>query len=94
MSISLFNPNGLRQLIEPIVMDAVRQVLDERQKEEKRLGKFLTVHQLQCESGLSKQTIYQYSRRIPGREKHGGKLVFRTEDVLRWIAEGCPRDGR
>lgn len=65
---------------------------DENKKSEpKQYGKYLTRREL-CElTGLALNTINMKvcRREIPGMRKVGGKSLFETETILKWIESGA-----
>jgi len=85
----------LTEAVTPIITKAVRDELA-RHEQKQTLPQRLDMKGLARETGYSKHTLYQLScdNRIPGAHKVGGKLMFDTEAVMQWIAEGCPKERR
>ena len=72
---------------------AVRLYIEKTDKKTSRYGERMTVADLMRETGRARQTVYQMhsAGQIPGAVKIGGKLMFKTAEILPWIEVGCPR---
>lgn len=83
----------LGDIIKPIVEQTVCEALA-KHDDDQEFGPRVSVRVVSRLSGLSTTTIYQYhsANLIPGAVKVGGRLLFETDKILRWIDEGCPRE--
>lgn len=81
-------------LISRCVRQAVTEAMEEHDRRTTPAPKYLTPGGVSERSNLSKQTIYQRHSNgtIPGAVRDGGKLLFVTEVIDRWVAAGMPKD--
>lgn len=84
---------SLKEVLEAIIKDAVAEALQQQMPQKIQYPEKVGVKQA-CEiTGYSKNTIYQMHSRgqLPMALKVGGKLLFRTEELLAWVEEGGRR---
>ena len=84
---------GLRELIENIVKDAVKEAFQRQAEESPRYPEKVAVEMASQITGYSKNSLYQMHSRgqIPGAVKVGGKLMFDTATLRQWVDDGGRR---
>ena len=84
---------GLKELIENIVKDAVKEAFQRQAEESPRYPERVAVELASQITGYSKNSLYQMHSRgqIPGAIKVGGKLMFDTATLRQWVDDGGRR---
>jgi len=84
---------GLKELIENIVKDAVKEAFQRQAEESPRYPEKVAVEIASQITGYSKNSLYQMHSRgqIPGAIKVGGKLMFDTATLRQWVEDGGRR---
>lgn len=84
---------GLKELIENIVKDAVKEAFQRQAEESLRYPEKVAVEMASQITGYSKNSLYQMHSRgqIPGAIKVGGKLMFDTATLRQWVDDGGRR---
>jgi predicted DNA-binding transcriptional regulator AlpA len=85
---SLFS--SLEELLRKIVEDAVAEALKRKAEELPRYPENVSVAQASEITGYTRNSLYQMHSRgtIPGAKKVGGKLLFETAVLKKWVDEG------
>ena len=81
----------MAELLMNIVKEAVAEALREQQSQEPiRYPERVSVAQASEITGYSKNSLYQMHSKgkVPGALKVGGKLVFETETLRKWVEDG------
>jgi len=82
---------SLQELFTELVKQAVAEALKEQQVQERpRYPERVSVAQASEITGYSRNSLYQMHSKgtVPGAQKVGGKLVFDTATLRKWVAEG------
>lgn len=84
---------GLKELIENIVKEAVKEAFQRQAEESPRYPERVAVELASQITGYSKNSLYQMHSRgqIPGAIKVGGKLMFDTATLRQWVEDGGRR---
>ena len=85
--------SAFEELLRNIVKEAVAEVLEELSEDSPRYPEKVAIQQA-CEiTGYTKNSLYQMHSRgqVPGALKVGGKLMFDTATLKRWVEEGGNR---
>ena len=84
---------GLKELIENIVKDAVKDAFQRQAEESPRYPERVAVELASEITGYTKNSLYQMHSKgqVPGAIKVGGKLMFETATLRQWVAEGGRR---
>lgn len=77
------------RLIE-IIKAAVAEALREQSKELPRYPERVSVAQASEITGYKKNSLYQMHSKgkVPGAQKVGGKLMFHTDTLKKWVEDG------
>lgn len=80
----------VEQFLREVVKEATKEAYKEATEEHRRYGEVVDVKGASEITGLSTNTLYQlHSRgRVPGARKVGSRLVFRVEDLRKWVDDG------
>lgn len=91
----MINDNSLVEAVKAIVYPWIKEAVTEAFHEQKdrdlpRYPEKVTVTQASEITGFTKNSLYQMHSRgqIPGALKVGGKLLFDTATLRRWVEEG------
>ena len=82
---------SLQELFTAMVKQAVAEALREQKTQEPhRYPERVSVAQASEITGYSKNSLYQMHSKgtVPGAQKVGGKLVFETATLRKWVEEG------
>ena len=82
---------AIQELFTSWVKEAVAEALREQQSQEPiRYPEKVSVAQASEITGYSKNSLYQMhsKRKVPGALKVGGKLMFDTATLRKWVEEG------
>ena len=82
---------AIQELFTSWVKEAVAEALREQQSQEPiRYPEKVSVAQASEITGYSKNSLYQMHSKgkVPGALKVGGKLMFETATLKKWVAEG------
>ena len=85
----------MEEFLRRIVKEAVAEALRENQPMEPiRYPERVTVAQASEITGYTKNSLYQMHSKgkIPGAQKVGGKLLFNTAALQKWVNEGGPQN--
>lgn len=84
---------GLKELLQNIVMDAVTEAFQRQAEGSPRYPERVAVELASEITGYTKNSLYQMHCRgqVPGAIKIGGKLMFDTATLQQWVAEGGRR---
>ena len=84
---------GLKELIENIVKDAVKDAFQRQAEESPRYPERVAVELASEITGYTKNSLYQMHSKgqVPGAIKVGGKLMFDTATLRQWVAKGGRR---
>ncbi len=84
---------GLKELLQTIVEDAVKEAFQRQAEESPRYPEKVAVELASEITGYTKNSLYQMHSRgqVPGALKVGGKLMFDTATLQQWVAEGGRR---
>ena len=83
----------IEEFLRRIVKEAVAEALRENQPMEPiRYPERVTVAQASEITGYTKNSLYQMHSKgkVPGAQKVGGKLLFNTAELQKWVNEGGP----
>lgn len=82
--------NIIEGYLRKVVKEAVSEAYAKCTEEARRYGEVVDVRGASEITGLSVNTLYQlHSRgRVPGVRKVGSRLVFRVEDLRKWVDNG------
>ena len=85
-----FIVSQLEELLRNIVKEAVEEALKRNAEELPRYPENVSVAQASEITGYTKNSLYQMHSRgtIPGAKKVGGKLLFETAVLKKWVEEG------
>ena len=80
----------IEAFLRDIIKQSVKEAYKEATEEQRRYGEVTDVRGASEICGLSVNTLYQlHSRgRIPGVRKVGSRLVFRVEELRKWVDNG------
>ena len=83
----------IEEILRKLVKDAVTEALKQKAEETPRYPEKVTVAQASEITGYSKNSLYQmhHNGNIPGAIKVGGKLLFDTATLRKWVEEGGSR---
>ena len=85
--------SSLEELLRKIVKEAVAEAFKRQAEETPRYPEKVAIEQA-CEiTGYTRNSLYQMHSRgqVPGALKVGGKLMFDTATLKRWVDEGGRR---
>lgn len=83
----------LVELFRPVFVQLFSECASKQREADARrneLPKFVNVEGAMQITGLAKTSIYQMHSNglIPGACKHGGRLMFRSADLVAWVESG------
>ena len=81
------------KFISEVVKEAVTEAFQQQREEPPRYPERVAVEQASEITGYTKNSLYQMHSRgqVPGAIKVGGKLLFDTASLQRWVEEGGNR---
>ena len=91
MNSPAFSLGSLQEIFTAMVKEAVAEALKEQQAQERpRYPEWVSVEQASEITSYSKNSLYQMhlKGKVPGAKKVGGKLVFNTATLRKWVEEG------
>ena len=83
----------VEDILKTIVKEAVAEAFQKKAEETPRYPEKVAIDQASEITGYTKNSLYQMHSRgqVPGALKVGGKLLFDTAILKRWVAEGGRR---
>ena len=82
----------MEEFLRRIVQDAVAEAMREQSQKLPRYPERVSVAQASEITGYTKNSLYQMHSKgkVPGAQKVGGKLLFNTAELQKWVNEGGP----
>ena len=83
----------VEELLRNIVKEAVAEAFQKKAEESPRYPEKVAIDQASEITGYTKNSLYQMHSRgqVPGALKVGGKLMFDTATLKRWVEQGGRR---